>query len=260
MTPKSSPAASLHAAGFVLDGRAIVRGVSLDVFSGEVLALVGPNGAGKSSILALLSGDATPTTGLAQIEEIDLARVRPRELARKRAVLTQVNQVSFPFTVRQIIEMGRAPWLSLESWPEDLEAIEKAFSMAGVSHLSERIFNQLSEGEKARVSLARVLAQRTSLLLLDEPTAALDLRHQKTVMGTIRALADSGRAVVVVVHDLSLAARYSDRVAMVVSGQIDCVGPPREVLVAERIERIYGIDVSIQQLGNPPRPVILPGD
>ncbi len=258
MTGEGVALAGLRSAGLVLGGRAIIKGVSLEVFSGEILALVGPNGAGKSSILGLLSGDVKPTVGRAEMETIDMARGRPRDLARKRAVLTQVNQVSFPFTVREIVEMGRAPWNAAASRGEDLSAIEEAYLMAGVSHLAERIFNQLSEGEKARVSLARVLAQKTPLLLLDEPTAALDLRHQEAVMGIIRSLADSGRAVAVVIHDLSLAARYSDRVAMVVDGQIDSIGPPNKVLVADRVKRVYGIDVEIQHLGNPPRPIILP--
>ena len=108
------------------------------------------------------------------------------------------------------------------------------------------------------MSLARVLAQRTPLVLLDEPTAALDLKHQESVMETLRGLANQGRAVVVVIHDLSVAAGYADRVAMVVEGKLEAIGSPSEVIVAERVSRVYGVEVDIEQVGNPPRPVVLP--
>ncbi|MDP4972139.1 MAG: ATP-binding cassette domain-containing protein, partial [Pontimonas sp.] len=155
-------------------------------------------------------------------------------------------------------EMGRAPWGRTPLIAEDDVAIEEALSLADVGHLSERRFNQLSGGERARVSLARVLAQRTPLVLLDEPTAALDLKHQESVMRTIRDLADQGRGVVVVVHDLSVAAGYADRVAMVVEGRLEATGSPAEVIVADRVSRVYGVDVDIEQVGHPPRPVVLP--
>lgn len=253
-----TPLAHLDAVGLVLDGRAIVKTVTLEVLPGEVLALVGPNGAGKSSILSLLSGDVQPTSGRAVLEGKDVTKYRPEDAARRRAVLMQANQVSFPFSVWEIVEMGRAPWARTPLIAEDEEAIAEALELADVGHLSERLFTQLSGGEKARVSLARVLAQRTPLVLLDEPTAALDLKHQESVMTTIRALADEGRAVVVVVHDLSVAAGYADRVAMVVEGRIDSVGAPTDVIVADRVSRVYGVEVEIELVGSPPRPVVLP--
>jgi iron complex transport system ATP-binding protein len=250
--------ARLESAGLVLDGRAIVKSVSLDVFPGEVLALVGPNGAGKSSILSLLSGDVQATTGLALLQGRDVTKYRPEEAARLRSVLMQANQVSFPFSVWEIVEMGRAPWGRTPLISEDDDAIEEALRLADVGHLSDRLFTQLSGGERARVSLARVLAQRTPVVLLDEPTAALDLKHQESVMATIRHLADSGRAVVVVVHDLSIAAGYADRVAMVVDGRLEATGAPADVIVADRVSRVYGVEVDIELVGSPPRPVVLP--
>lgn len=252
------PLARLESAGLVLDGRAIVKSVSLEVFPGEVLALVGPNGAGKSSILSLLAGDSEATTGRAMLGEKDVTKYRPDEAARLRAVLLQANQVSFPFSVEEVVEMGRAPWARTPQFAQDDDAIEEALRLADVGHLSERVFTQLSGGERARVSLARVLAQRTPLVLLDEPTAALDLKHQESVMETLRGLANQGRAVVVVIHDLSVAAGYADRVAMVVAGKLEAIGSPSEVIVAERVSRVYGVEVDIEQVGNPPRPVVLP--
>jgi iron complex transport system ATP-binding protein len=253
-----TPLAHLDSVGLVLDGRAIVKTVSMEVYPGEVLALVGPNGAGKSSILSLLAGDVHATSGTAFLGDKDVTKYRPDEASRLRSVLMQANQVSFPFSVWEIVEMGRAPWGRTPLIAQDDEAIEDALNLADVGHLSERLFNQLSGGERARVSLARVLAQRTPLVLLDEPTAALDLKHQESVMRTIRDLADQGRGVVVVVHDLSVAAGYADQVAMVVDGRLEATGSPSEVIVADRVSRVYGVDVDIEQVGHPPRPVVLP--
>jgi iron complex transport system ATP-binding protein len=253
-----TPIISLERVGLALDGRAIIKNISLDVFPGEVLALVGPNGAGKSTLLSLMSGDTSPSSGHATLQGKEVSKYRPEESARLRSVLMQSNIVSFPFTVWEIVEMGRAPWARTPKFVEDTDAIEQALRLADVLGLAERRFNQLSGGERARVSLARVLAQRTPVVLLDEPTAALDLRHQEEVMATLRSLADAGAAVVVVVHDLSQAAGYADRVAMIVAGELDAVGSPTEVIAAERVSRVYGVEVDIEQVGRPLRPVILP--
>ena len=179
---QQSPLITCESIGLALDGRAIIKNVSLEVFAGEVLALVGPNGAGKSSILSVLAGDVPATSGMASLGGKDVTKYRPDEAARVRSVLMQSNQVSFPFSVGEIVDMGRAPWARTPQFSEDDEAIEQALEQADVAHLVERRFNQLSGGERARVSFARVLAQRTPVVLLDEPTAALDLKHQESVM------------------------------------------------------------------------------
>ncbi|HAA78751.1 MAG: hemin ABC transporter ATP-binding protein [Microbacteriaceae bacterium BACL25 MAG-120322-bin65] len=248
----------LDSIGLALDGRAIIKNVSLQVFPGEVLALVGPNGAGKSSILSVMAGDVRATSGTATLGGKHVGKYRPDEAARVRSVLMQSNQVSFPFTVQEIVEMGRAPWARTPELADDDALIQDALRLADVEHLVERRFNQLSGGEKARVSLARVLAQRTPVMLLDEPTAALDLRHQESVMRAIRTFANAGCAIVVVLHDLSIAAGYADRIAMIVGGKLDAIGTPDEVIVADRVSRVYGVDVDIESVGNPKRPVILP--
>ena len=165
----ASPMIDVQSVGLVLDGRAIIKNVSLQVFPGEVLALVGPNGAGKSSLLSIMAGDTPATSGTALLSGSDVTKYRPDQAARLRAVLMQSNQVSFPFTVWEIVEMGRAPWSRTASRGEDNEAIADALARADVESLTERRFNQLSGGERARVSLARVLAQRTPVVLLDEP-------------------------------------------------------------------------------------------
>ncbi|MBH0130681.1 heme ABC transporter ATP-binding protein [Salinibacterium sp. NK8237] len=239
-----------------LDSRAILDDVSLDVAPGEVLALVGPNGAGKSTLLSVLSGDRKPDSGTVTIDGQDVGGIRHAELARLRAVLTQENTVSFPFRVSEVVAMGRSPWSrSLES-RDDVAVVNDALAVTDVAHLSERRFTTLSGGEKARVSLARVLAQHTPVVFLDEPTAALDLRHQEDVMKVARSMAADGRAVVVVLHDLSLAGAYSDRLALIANGTLDAIGTPSEVLTAERVERVYGLAVDLHDVGG--HPVVVP--
>lgn len=228
-----------------LGGREIVHGVDLEVRHGEVLALVGPNGAGKSTLLGALTGDVPIAAGEVLLDGRPLAQWSASDLARTRSVLLQANQVSFPFTVREVVEMGRNPWTGHATAQEDDDAVAEAIERTDIAHLLERPFTALSGGERARASLARVLAQRTDVVLLDEPTAALDLRHQEDVMLVARSLAAAGRAVVVVLHDLSLAAARADRIAMVDGGRIVSVGTPEEVLTPERVESVYGIAVHV---------------
>ena len=258
MTPETHTAVGITATGIgvAIDGRDILSGVAIDIRPGELLALVGPNGAGKSTLLSVLSGDVRPTHGVVEIGGRDIRTVRHLELARLRSVLTQENQVSFPFTVAEVVEMGRSPWERTGSRDDDERAVADAIRATDVSHLVTRRYTSLSGGEKARVSLARVLAQSTPVVFLDEPTAALDLRHQEDVMATAAALARDGRAVVVVVHDLSLAAAYADRVALIADGRLESVGTPAEVFTAERVERVYGLPVEVVSQSG--RPVILP--
>jgi iron complex transport system ATP-binding protein len=237
--------------------RQIVNDVSLAVHPGEVLALVGPNGAGKSSILSTLSGDLTPQQGQAMLLDRPTSSYRPLQQARLRSMLLQANQVSFPFTVRQVVEMGRTPWAGQPEEERDDEAISWAIDSVEIGHLTTRRFNELSGGEKARVALARVLAQETPIVLLDEPTAALDLHHQERVMALIRRLGVEGKAVVVVVHDLSLAAAYADRVALIVDGRLVAFGTPADVITPERISEAYrvAVDVLVDDAG---RQIVVP--
>jgi iron complex transport system ATP-binding protein len=242
--------------GVDLDGTTVLDGVSLDVEAGEVLVLVGPNGAGKSTLLGVLSGERRPARGTVTLEGRELSGIRHSELARMRSVLTQENQVSFPFRVIEVVSMGRAPWARTIEGRDDIPAVAEALEAADVAHLANRRYTNLSGGEKARVSLARVLAQRTRTVFLDEPTASLDLRHQEDVMRMARRMADSGCAVVVVLHDLSLASAYADRMALISAGSLDAIGTPAEVLTEERIERVYGLPVEIHLVGG--RPVVVP--
>lgn len=231
----------------------ILRDVDLDVRRGEIIALVGPNGAGKSTLLGALSGDVD-ASGTVLLDDEPLRSWTPVEQAMRRAVLLQEITLSFPFTAWEVVAMGRAPWAGTTFEDRDEAAIADAMAATDVSELSERAFGTLSGGEKSRVALARVLAQRTPILLLDEPTSALDLHHQELVMGVARARADAGDAIVVVLHDLNLAAAHADRVAVLADGRAVRVGKPDHVFTAGLVSHVYHHPVDVfphPRTGNP---------
>ncbi|CAM5347976.1 heme ABC transporter ATP-binding protein [Streptomyces narbonensis] len=228
-----------------LGGQAVLDGVGIGVRAGEVLALVGPNGAGKSTLLAALAADLAPGAGEVRIGGRPAGGWTAGELALRRAVLPQAAALTFPFPVAEVVRMGRAPWAGTEREDEDEAAVALAMAATEVEAFAGRPFSALSGGERARVALARVLAQRTGLLLLDEPTAALDLRHQELVLRVCRERAAAGDAVVVVLHDLGLAAAHADRVAVLHGGRIEAAGAPSEVLDAEVLSRVYRQPVEV---------------
>jgi iron complex transport system ATP-binding protein len=237
-----SAALELDQVTVVRRGRTVLRDVSLSVRSGEVLAIVGPNGAGKSTLLAVLSGDLKPTSGNVRINGEPLTSLTPRELATRRAVLLQSNDVTFAFSVHDVVAMGRNPW------PADVHdetILATAIAALDLHDVANRPYRELSGGEQARASLARVVAQETPIVLLDEPTAALDIRHQEEVFALARGWAHAGRAVAIAVHDLSLAAAHSDRVAVVDDGRISALGAPREVLTEAQIAATWHHDVNV---------------
>lgn len=241
-----------------LGARVVLAGVDLTVRAGEVLALVGPNGAGKSTLLSALAADLPPTTGTVRIHGRPASGWSAPELALRRAVLPQSASLSFPFTVEEVVRMGRAPWAAAAARPgkdehgdgdkdgdEDEAAVAGAMAATEVTGFAARPFSALSGGERARVALARVLAQRTPLLLLDEPTAALDLRHQELVLRLCRARARAGDAVVVVLHDLGLAAAHAHRVAVLRAGRVVADGPPEDVFTQRLLSEVYEQPVEV---------------
>ncbi|MEV0279339.1 heme ABC transporter ATP-binding protein [Streptomyces sp. NPDC050610] len=241
-----------------LGGRTVLAEVDLGVEPGEVLALVGPNGAGKSTLLAALAADLAPESGEVRVGGRPAADWSAPELALRRAVLPQSAAVSFPFAVEEVVRMGRAPWAGTPAEDADDEAVREAMSAAEVTEFAERPFSALSGGERARVALARVLAQRAPLLLLDEPTAALDLRHQELVLRVCRERAAAGDAVVVVLHDLGLAGAYADRVAVLHEGRIAADGPPERVFDAELLTRVYRQPVEVLAHPRTGEPLVIP--
>ncbi|NYE37382.1 iron complex transport system ATP-binding protein [Nocardioides cavernae] len=235
----------------------VLDGVDLDVRAGEVVALVGPNGTGKSTLLAVVAGDLEPDSGRVSVQGRPVREWRLQALARERAVLTQEQRLSFPFPVRDVVAMGRAPWRGLPE--EDLDDLEVAAAMATteVAHLAGRAFGSLSGGEKGRASFARVLAQQTGVLLLDEPTAALDIGHQETLLATARSRADAGAAVLVVLHDLTLAAVHADRMVLLEEGRVAAAGAPDEVLEAALLTRVYRHPVEVVTHPRTGDPIVL---
>lgn len=236
-------------------GRRVLDDVTLSLDPGRVLALVGPNGAGKSTLLAAMTGDVSPSAGEVTLDGRPLASWSAAQMARRRSVLLQHNDVAFAFTAAQIVAMGRAPWPADPH--EDARRVDEALTACDVAHLAQRSYRSLSGGERARVSLARVLAQDAPTVLLDEPTAALDLAHQEDVMRVARTLVADGRAVAVVLHDLSLAAAYADDVAVLSRGRLHAFGAPSDVLVPDVIDEVYG--VATHRMHSPDgHPVIVP--
>ncbi|MFG3488398.1 heme ABC transporter ATP-binding protein [Streptomyces sp. NPDC047972] len=239
-------------------GRAVLDSVGVEVRAGEILALVGPNGAGKSTLLAVLAADLAPVAGEVRIGGRPATGWTPGELALRRAVLPQDAALSFPFSVADVVRMGRAPWAGTEREDEDEAAVTGAMAATEVESFADRPFSALSGGERARVALARVLAQRTGVLLLDEPTAALDLRHQELVMRVCRERAAAGDAVVVVLHDLGLAAAHADRVGVLHDGRVAVAGPPSEVLGEELLSRVYRQPVEVLPHPRTGVPLVVP--
>jgi iron complex transport system ATP-binding protein len=230
-------------------GRPALRGIDLEVQAGELVALVGPNGAGKSTLLAVVAGDHRPSRGVVELAGRTVGRVPTRVLARTRAVLPQHSSVAFPFLVEQLVRMGRAPWTGTAASDEDEDAVADALERADAGSLRRRAVSELSGGELARIHLARVLAQRAPILLLDEPTAALDIRHQELVLQVACGEAAAGRAVVVVLHDLTLAGAYADRLVLLDEGEVVRDGTPAEVLDAALLSDVYEHTIDVATVG-----------
>lgn len=243
------------------DRKTILDSVDFEARPGQVHALIGPNGAGKSTLLAVLAGDRLPSAGEVLLGERPIAEISLDERSRLRSVLTQENEVAFGFTTREIVELGRRPWLRESSEHDDRTMIEWAMARTDVaSHASQRI-PTLSGGERARVALARILAQDTEVMLLDEPTSALDLGHQEDVLTLIRDLAHNTakpKAIVVVLHDLNIAAAYADYITLMHQGRVVAVGTPTEVLTAELISQTYAKPVEIIPHPRNGLPIVVP--
>lgn len=249
------PCVVVDGVGFTIGEARLLHAVSFTASRGELIALVGPNGAGKSTMLSLLAGDLVPTDGDIALAGTAPHRWAPKALARERSVMTQAHAQTFSFTVRELVEMGRAPH---EASDADGEIIDAALRDAEVDHLEQRDVTTLSGGELARTVFARTLAQQAGIVLLDEPTAPLDLRHQEGLLARARRLADEGRCVLVVLHDLSLAARWCDRVAVFSAGELTALGMPAEVLTPERIAEVYGQEVVVMEHPVTGRPLVVP--
>ncbi|MCC7358940.1 MAG: heme ABC transporter ATP-binding protein [Anaerolineales bacterium] len=238
----------------------VLRSVSLEVGAGEVVALVGPNGAGKSTLIKVLSGVLAARSGRAELDGANLLHLPPAQRARRVAVVPQMLHLPEGFTVGEIVLMGRTPHLPLWGGESrhDCEVAWAAMRRTQIEPLADRPVGELSGGEQQRVVLARALAQEPRALLLDEPTAHLDLKHQVTVLELVRALArEQQLAVLVTLHDLNQAALYADRVALMARGTIVAQGPAAEVFTAERLSQVYDVNIAVSTHPSHGTPVVL---
>lgn len=246
---------------FSYGGPEVLAGVDLEVDAGELVAVLGPNGAGKTTLVRIATGGLTPSRGSVSLFGDALGELPRRERARRVAVVPQESRAVFDFTVREIVRMGRAPHLGLLGieGPADREAAEEAMRETDLLGLADHRLAELSGGEKQRVLIARALAQGSPLLLLDEPTAYLDIRHRLEVYRLARELRVSrGLTVLSVSHDINLAARFCPRVVLLHRGRVLADGPAAEVITAGNLREVYGAEVRV--LPDPDRgnPVVLP--
>ena len=241
--------------------RPVLRGVDLEVASGEVVALVGPNGCGKTTLMRAITGVIRPERGELRLVGDDAASLSTRERARRVAVVPQAAPLPAGFSALEQVLLGRTPYIGpfASEGPGDLAAARQAMQSVDCWSLAERPIEELSGGERQRVVLARALAQEPKVLLLDEPTAHLDLKHQMHTFQLAASLGHQlGLAVLVAAHDLTLASLFADRIAIMEQGRITQVGPPEEVLRPELIERVYGAPVVVLRHPTTGRPVVLP--
>jgi iron complex transport system ATP-binding protein len=232
------------------NGEPVLSNLSLAVYPGQVLALIGPNGAGKTTLLRAMARLLRPRKGALLLDDQQVWQLPPRAMARQLALAPQSNGNTWPLSVEQVVALGRAPhrgWL-LPFSARDREVVQQAIQRTGLEHLRQRLVTQLSGGEQRRVVLARALAQEPQILLLDEPTAHLDLKYQTEILELARQLAHADDlAVVVTLHDLNQAALCADRLALLAEGRLLVVGEPQDVLVPSYLARAYGVPVVVTQ-------------
>ncbi|HUV25487.1 MAG TPA: heme ABC transporter ATP-binding protein [Methanomassiliicoccales archaeon] len=229
---------------FAYNSHDVLSDISFQMCGGQMVGIIGPNGSGKTTLLKCINRVLKPRLGTVLLEGKDLKELSRKEIALEIGVVPQNNEIRFPFTVMDVVMMGRSPALQTfqRESKEDLEIVEKAMRMTDVLRLADREIDQVSGGERQRVIIARALAQRPKVLLLDEPTLHLDVNHQLEVLDLVQDLAKSeGLTVIMVSHDLDLAARYCDRVIMLSEGSIRAAGKVEKVLTSENLEAVFKI-------------------
>lgn len=239
----------LEKVNYTVDKKALLKNINIRCEAGALSAIIGPNGAGKSTALKLMSGDLYPTSGTTLLNQAEISSYSTRELALHRAVMPQQTSPAFGLKVWEMVKLGRAPFA--ENHVLTLEHVEKSLRTVDALHLADRELMTLSGGEKQRILLAKALAQvsvedvsvgNKKFLLLDEPTASLDLKQAQTVMRILRAAADSGIGIVLVIHDIASARRYGDVVFLLKDGGLAYAGEPKSVLTAEKIADSFDVD------------------
>lgn len=232
---------------FGFTDEAVLDGVSLSVETGELVGLIGPNGAGKTTLMRLVSGVLEPASGSITLDGDVVSTLSPEAISRRVAVVPQQTELSFDFSIRDVIEMGRHPYQGRfeRLRPADREMVSVAMDLTDTAHLADRPFSAISGGERKRVLIARAIAQDTPALLVDEPTASLDINHQVAVFELLRERLTEDTGILAAVHDLNHAARYCDRLVLLADGGVQAVGDPATVLDPDLLQSAYGIETTI---------------
>ena len=234
------------AIGAMLSGRTVLEAVDLTLDAGEMVAVIGPNGAGKTTLIRRLAG-LLDGPGAIRLADTPIDKVRPKERARRIGYLPQGHLFHWPLPVADIVALGRLPHggSALGLGAADLAAVHGAMETTGILDFAERPVTSLSGGERARVALARVLAGEPDIILADEPVSALDLRYQIIVLDLLKARAAAGAGVILVLHDLALAARYADRIVLMDQGRIRASGTPEAVVTPKNLSSAFGIETEV---------------
>ena len=243
----AAPALAFEDVRLRIGPREILRGVTLELGRGEMVGLAGPNGSGKTTLLRVASGVLPAGAGSVRVRGRPTASFSRRELARELAVVPQDAQIAFPFRAGEVVLMGRSPYLGPLGFETgaDVRLAEEAMARVGIASLAERSILELSGGERQLVMVARALAQDARVLLLDEPTAHLDLRYKIVVLDLVREFVRTGRSALVVSHDLTLAARTCDRIALLREGALMATGAPADVITPQNLRTTFGIDADV---------------
>ena len=229
-------------------GKPVLDSVNFSVCKGDVIGILGPNGSGKTTLLKIMNRNLAPKSGAVVVEDVDIAKITKREIAQRMAVVPQGSEINFSFTVADIVLMGRMPSLDrfqMES-DEDLNIVWEAMRLTSVDHLAERPINQVSGGERQRAIIARALAQKPRIILMDEPTLHLDVNHQLEVLDLVHGLSrEQGLTVIIVSHDLSLVARYCDKMILIHDHGIEAAGKVEDVLTEENMRKVFNIEAHL---------------
>lgn len=257
MTPTTKPLLAGTNVIVVRGGSTIVDNTSLAIHAGELTILAGPNGAGKTTLVRAMAG-ITPAQGTIRFDGTDIAQMSVRKRAQSISYLPQGHEFHWPMSVASIVALGREPHADAFSRQSnlDLAAVRRAMDMTELTSMQSRIVNTLSGGERARVAIARALATEAPVIIADEPTASLDERHRLIVMELLHQIARRGAAVIAIVHDLALAMRFADRVALMQNGRIVANDTPHNVLTPERIADVFG--VAVNRIETPDGVVLVP--